>query len=387
MAITVNSKLPEVGTTIFSVMSAMAAEYNAINLSQGFPDYNPPEALVDAMCEALRDGRHQYAPMIGLPALRDQLARLIGERYKREVDANTEITIGPGATEAIYCAITALVGKGDEVIVFDPAFDCYVPAIDLAEAKSVHIPFTSGDFKIDWEQVRESINDRTRMIILNTPQNPTGTTLTTADLEQLAEVTRDTDIVVLSDEVYEYLVFDGEQHCSVLGHDELYARSVAVFSFGKTFHATGWKTGYCVAPANLMTEVRKVHQYVTFTANTAVQYALAKFYAEDTVHLSGLGAFYQGKRDLFCGGLKRTKFAFTPSTGTYFQLVDYSALSELPDTEFCNAITRRGVAAIPLSPFYKNPPNHRLARFCFAKNDETLLDALDILASFDDIND
>ncbi len=381
----INSKLPQVGTTIFTVMSALAAKHNAINLSQGFPDYSPPEALVEAMCQALRSGAHQYAPMIGLPALREQLALKIQQRYARTVNPDTGITIGPGATEALYCAITALIGKGDEVIVFDPAYDSYAPAITLAGGRSVHLPLTMGDFRIDWQRVHDAINPRTRMIIINTPHNPTGTILAREDLDQLAELTRDTDIVVLSDEVYEYLVFDGHQHASVMSHSELFARSVAVFSFGKTFHATGWKTGYCVAPPALMAEIRKVHQFVTFVANTAVQHALATFYVEDTQHLSGLADFYQQKRDVFCAGLAHTKFTFTPSTGTFFQLVDYSALSDKTDTDFCNAITALGVAAIPLSPFYNDPPQHRLARFCFAKNDETLRQALALLAEFDQV--
>ena len=379
----IHSKLPHVGTTIFTVMSALADKHNAINLSQGFPDYSPPDGLVEAMCEALRDGRHQYAPMIGLPALREQLADKIAQRYSRNVNIDSEITVGPGATEALYCAITALVNTGDEVIVFDPAYDSYAPALALCGAHAVHIPLSGDDFHIDWQRVRESISARTRMIIINTPHNPTGTTLNIDDLNALAEVTRDTEIVVLSDEVYEYLVFDSATHASVLSHDELFARSIAVFSFGKTFHATGWKTGYCVAPAALTAEVRKVHQFVTFVANTAVQYALAKFYAEDTDHLNGLADFYQHKRDLFCAGLKRTRFHFTPAAGTFFQLVNYSTISDLSDTEFCDAITRQGVAAIPLSPFYKEPPQHRLARFCFAKNDDTLHQALDLLAGFE----
>ncbi len=379
----INSKLPDVGTTIFTVMSTLAAKHQAINLSQGFPDYNPPDALVDALCGALRAGNHQYAPMIGLAALREQLAEKIKQRYSRNVDTETEITIGPGATEALYCAITALVAKGDEVIVFDPAYDSYAPAIELAGGRAVHIPLTMAEFCIDWQALRDSINVRTRMIIINTPHNPTGTVLCRDDLDKLADLTRDTDIVLLADEVYEYLIFDGRTHASVLSHDELYARSVAVFSFGKTFHATGWKTGYCVAPQNLMREVRKVHQFVTFVANTAVQHALAKFYAEDTQHLDGLADFYQQKRDLFNAGINDTKLASSPSAGTYFQLVDYGAISDLIDTEFCNAITKLGVAAIPLSPFYKNPPEHRLARFCFAKNDETLQQALTLLAGFE----
>ncbi len=379
----INSKLPNVGTTIFTVMSALAAKHKAINLSQGYPDYNPPDALVDALCEALRAGNHQYAPMIGLAALREQLAVKIQQRYARSLDIETEITIGPGATEALYCAITALVAKGDEVIVFDPAYDSYTPAIELAGGRAVHIPLTMGEFRIDWQQLRDSINPHTRMIIINTPHNPTGTVLCRDDLDRLSDLTRDTDIVLLADEVYEYLIFDGRAHASVLSHDELYQRSVAVFSFGKTFHATGWKTGYCIAPQNLMSEVRKVHQFVTFVANTAVQHALAKFYAEDTEHLDGLAGFYQHKRDLFCAGIDNTKFTHSPSAGTFFQLADYSAISDLTDIEFCNAITKLGVAAIPLSPFYENPPEHRLARFCFARNDATLQQALTLLAGFD----
>jgi len=233
----INSKLPNVGTTIFTVMSALAAKHKAINLSQGYPDYNPPDALVDALCEALRAGNHQYAPMIGLAALREQLAVKIQQRYARSLDIETEITIGPGATEALYCAITALVAKGDEVIVFDPAYDSYTPAIELAGGRAVHIPLTMGEFRIDWQQLRDSINPHTRMIIINTPHNPTGTVLCRDDLDQLSDLTRDTDIVLLADEVYEYLIFDGRAHASVLSHDELYQRSVAVFSFGKTFHA------------------------------------------------------------------------------------------------------------------------------------------------------
>ena len=289
----INSKLPDVGTTIFTSMSALAARHNAINLSQGFPDYNPPQLLVDALCEALQDGKHQYAPMIGVLELREQLALAVQQRYRRSLDPDSHITVCPGATEALYCAITALVDRDDEVIVFDPAYDSYAPAIELAGGVAVHIPLTVPGFTIDWQRLRDTVNSRTRMIIINTPHNPTGSVLSRADLDQLAELTRDTDIVVLADEVYEYLVFDGQQHHSVLAHDELFARSIAVFSFGKTFHATGWKTGYCVAPKALMIELRKVHQIVTFVANTAIQYALAAFYKQDTGHLDGLCRFYQ----------------------------------------------------------------------------------------------
>ena len=382
----VSSKLPGVGTTIFTIMSALAAKHGAINLSQGFPDYNPPQLLVDALCQALRDGKHQYAPMVGLPELRQQLTLTAQRRYQRTLDPESDITICPGATEALYCAITALVTSGDEVIVFDPAYDRYAPAIELAGGRTVHIPLTTPDFCIDWQRLHDAVNNRTRMIIINTPHNPTGSVMTRSDLDQLAELTRETDIIVLSDEVYEYLIYDERQHHSVLAHDELFERSIAVFSFGKTFHATGWKTGYCVAPKALMVEVRKVHQFVAFVANTAIQHALATFYAQDTQHLDGLCQFYQQKRDLFCSGLKQTLFNFSPSAGTYFQLVDYSALSALDDVAFCHSITRMGVAAIPLSPFYESPPRQRLARFCFAKNDETLKEALSLLSTFDSVD-
>lgn len=385
--IAIDSKLPQVGTTIFTVMSGLAAREGAINLSQGFPDYDPPLGLVQALNTALADGRHQYAPMTGVLPLREQLARVQGARYQCELCPEANITIVPGATEALYCAITALVHPGDEVVVLDPAYDSYAPAIALCGAKAVHVPLSESEgFGIDWQRLKDAIGPKTRMLITNTPHNPTGGLITQSDLDQLAELLRGTNICVLSDEVYEYLVFDGEAHASVLAHEELRERSVAVFSFGKTFHATGWKTGFFIAPEYLTKEVRKVHQYVTFVANTAVQYALADFYAQDQAHLSGLTDFYQQKRDFFCEGLQRTKFKFTPSRGTFFQLVDYSELSDLDDMAFCQALTKAGVAAIPLSPFYKEPPQgQRLARFCFAKGDETLAKALEVLSGLKEV--
>jgi methionine aminotransferase len=376
----ISSKLPRVGTTIFTTMSALAHEHGAINLSQGYPDYNPPPALLELCAAAMHDGHNQYAPMAGLPDLREQLASLGSQRFGTAIDPDSEVTVVPGATEALFCAIMALVQQGDEVILLDPAYDSYEPAVELAGGRAVHVPLAAPDFTVDWQVLTDHINQRTRMLVINTPHNPTGSVLSAADLTQLATILRDTRVLLLSDEVYEYLVYDDHQHASVLAQPELRERSVAVFSFGKTFHATGWKTGYCIAPPEVTTELRKVHQYVTFVANTPVQHALAGFYANDASHLAGLSQFYQAKRDRFCRALANSRFKFKPSAGTYFQLVDYSDISDLDDLAFCQWLTREvGVAAIPLSPFYAEPPPARLARFCFAKQDETLDAAAEIL--------
>ena len=369
----VKSKLPTVGTTIFTTMSALAQQHGAIHLSQGFPDYDPPTELLEACSKAMLQGHNQYAPMAGLLALREQLALTAEKRYGGRVDPEQEITVVPGATEALFCAINALVHHGDEVIMLDPAYDSYQPAVELAGGQAIRVPLLSPEFKLDWQALADAISPRTRMLIINSPNNPSCSLLSQQDLEQLAELLRDTNIILLSDEVYEYLVYDGKTHASVLGNAELRQRSLAVFSFGKSFHATGWKTGYCIAPPELTAELRKVHQYVTFVANTPVQYALADFYASNNNHLAGLANFYQAKRDRFCQALSTSSFKFTPSAGTYFQLVDYSNISELEDLDFCQWLTREvGVAAIPLSPFYQHPPAQRLARFCFAKQDHTL---------------
>lgn len=374
------SKLPDIGTTIFTVMSRMAQEYGAINLSQGFPDFDCPPRLRELVSFYLNDRKNQYPPMTGIPQLREQIAAKVLDLYGFAADLDQEVTVTSGGTEALFDAIQATVSRGDEVIVFDPAYDSYGPGIALAGGVTVHIPLRLPDFRIDWNLVKERINERTRMIIINTPHNPSGAIMSRQDMDTLAELTRDREIYVLSDEVYEHMVFDGGVHESVLRHEELRQRSFAVFSFGKTYHATGWKLAYCVAPAALTTEFRKVHQFVTFTSPSFMQYAIADFMRECPQHPNELPAFYQAKRDTFCRLIKDSRFTFTPSHGTYFQLVDYSAISSLPDAEFANYLTqKKGVAAIPLSPFYEKAPKSTLLRFCFCKDDSTLEAAAQIL--------
>ncbi len=370
----IETKLPKVGTTIFTVMSQLAASHNAVNLGQGFPDFDGPQALRDALTEAMNAGRNQYAPATGWPALRQQIARKCEALYQRSVDADTEVTVTSGATEALFAAIAAVVRLGDEVIVLDPCYDSYEPAIELNGGIAVHVPLDAGDFSVDWQRVRDAITPRTRMIIVNTPHNPSGAVFTAADLDTLAEVTRDTDIVVLSDEVYEHIVFDGALHQSVLRHAELAMRSFVVSSFGKTYHCTGWKVGYCVAPRNLSIEFRKVHQYLTFCTFTPAQVALAEILEKMPEHYLQLPAFYQARRDFFRELLAPTKFRLLPVAGAYFQLVDYSALSDKDDFSFCEwLVAHAGVAAIPISAFYESAPaGMRLIRFCFAKSDEIL---------------
>lgn len=370
------SKLPGVGTTIFTVMSRLAEECGAINLSQGFPDFQPPAALLDRVTHHMHAGHNQYPHMTGIQALREQIALKVSQLYGVLPDATTDVTVTSGATEALFCAIHAVVRPGDEVIVFDPAYDSYDPAITLAGAKTVHLPLLMPDFEIDWDRFADALNDRTRLVIVNSPHNPSGGLLTGADLARLAECVRPYDLYILSDEVYEHIVFDGERHASVLANEELAPRSFAVFSFGKTYHATGWKVGYCVAPAQLSQEFRRVHQFNTFTTVTPLQYALADYLKDCPQHYLGLPAFYQEKRDLFLELFKDSKLVFRPSRGTYFQLADYSATSDLPDDEFARWLTEeRGVAVIPISVFYKDPPNARYIRFCFAKETATLREA------------
>ena len=369
----ITSKLPAVGTTIFSVMSQLAAEHKAVNLGQGFPDYEPPQALREAVARAMAEGRNQYAPGIGLAPLREAIARKTERLYGHAVNPDTEVTVTSGATEAIFSAIAALVRQGDEVIVFDPAYDCYEPAIDLQGARAVHIPLSQPDFSIDWQRVRDAITPRTRMILVNSPHNPSGAVLSADDLDQLADVLRDTGIIVLSDEVYEHIVFDGAAHQSVLRHPELAARSVVVSSFGKTYHCTGWKVGYAVAPAALSHEFRKVHQYVTFCTFHPAQVAFAEFLESHPEHYLELPAFYQAKRDRFRALLAPSRFKLLDVPGGYFQLVDYSAIRDEDDLAFCQWLVREGgVAAIPLTPFCATPPGTRLARLCFAKSDATM---------------
>ena len=376
------SKLPQVGTTIFTTMSQLAAECGALNLSQGFPDFDGPQTLREAVCRHVMAGHNQYAPMIGLPALREQVAAKIERCYGRRLDETREVTITPGATEAIFCAVQALVQPGDEVIVFDPCYDSYEPAVQLAGGRCVHVPLSLQNFAIDWERLEAAINSRTRLIILNSPHNPSGALISRAELDLLAALIRDYDIHLISDEVYEHLVYDGAPHASVLAHEELYARAFVVSSFGKTYHVTGWKTGYVVAPPDLTDELRKVHQFVTFCGITPLQWALADYMSAHPEHVDELPAFYQSKRDLFCDLLKGSRFAFTPTPGTYFQLVDYSAIrDDLSDVEMAEWLTREhGVASIPVSVFYQEPPQDlRLLRFCFAKREDTLRQAAEKL--------
>lgn len=374
------SKLPHTGTTIFTVMSKMAQDHGAINLSQGFPDFDCPEALRERVAFHLNDRRNQYAPMTGVPELREQIAAKVQALYARQVSVDQEVTVTSGATEALFDAIQAFVHPGDEVLLFDPAYDSYAPSVALAGGTAIRVPMTVPAYRIDWDRAREAVTDRTRLVVVNSPHNPAGSVFTRNDLDQLAALTRDRDILVLSDEVYEHMVFDGEQHHSVLTHDELWPRSLAVFSFGKTYHATGWKMACCVAPEHLSSEFRKVHQFVTFTTNSFLQYAIADFLRDCPEHHLELPAFYQRKRDTFCRLLGDTRFRFTPSAGTYFQCVDYSDISDMEDRDFCNWLTREaGVAAIPMSPFYEQAPDTRIIRFCFCKDDSTLESAAAIL--------
>jgi methionine transaminase len=372
------SKLPNVGTTIFTRMSQLAAQTGALNLSQGFPDFASPPALLAAAVQHLSAGHNQYAPMTGLLRLREQVAAKIAGLYGRSVCAETEVSIVPGATEGIFCAVQALLRPGDEVIVFDPCYDSYEPAVSLAGARCVHVPLSLPGFAIDWQRLAEAISPRTRLIFINSPHNPSGALLARADLDRLAALIREREIYLISDEVYEHLVFDGASHASVLAHDELYARSLVVSSFGKTYHVTGWKTGYVVAPPALTVEFRKIHQYVNFCGVTPLQHALADFMIEHPEHIRQLPAFYQAKRDLFCDQLAASRFSFTRAPGTYFQLVDYSAIRpDLDDVAMAEWLTREhGVAAIPVSVFYQQAPaDMRLVRLCFAKREETLLAA------------
>ena len=375
------SKLPKVGTTIFTVMSQLAAEHQAVNLGQGFPDFPVPDRLVGALDRAMRAGHNQYAPMTGLPALRQAIAAKTAECYGWRPDADADITVTSGASEAILDAVHAVVRAGDEVIVLDPCYDCYEPAIELAGATAVHVPLDPETFAPDWERVRAAITPRTRMLMVNTPHNPSGAMLAAADMHAIAGLLRDTDIVLLSDEVYEHIVFDGRRHESALRHPELRERAFVVSSFGKTYHCTGWKVGYCIAPAALSSEFRKVHQYNTFCTFTPAQHAFAAMITEEPAHYRELGAFYEAKRNRFRQQLLGTKLRPLPVPGGYFQLVDYSAVSDLDDLAFCRWLTiEHGVASIPLSPFYAAPPpGQRLARLCFAKSEPTLDAAIERL--------
>lgn len=369
------SKLPSVGLTIFTQMSQLANAHGALNLSQGFPDFDASDALKNALQRHVQAGQNQYAPMTGIQVLREQVASKIARLYRNPVCAEQEITITPGATQALFCAIQALVRVGDEVIVFDPCYDSYEPAVNLAGGHCVHIALDSTDFSVDWQQFADALTDKTRLVIINSPHNPSGALLSHADLNKLAELIRERDIYLLSDEVYEHLVFDAESHCSVLAHEELYQRACVVSSFGKTYHVTGWKTGYMVAPPKLTAELRKVHQYVSFCAVTPIQYALADFMQAHPEHVDQLPAFYQQKRDQLCLALQGSRFTFVPTASTYFQLLDYRNIrDDLNDVQMAHWLTtEHGVASIPLSVFYQQAPAEQyLLRVCFAKRAQTL---------------
>jgi methionine aminotransferase len=370
------SRLPEVGTTIFTVMSALAAQHQAVNLGQGFPDFACDPTLVDEVTRAMQAGHNQYPPMAGIPALRQTISEKISALHGKTYSAADEITITAGATQAILTAILAIVHPGDEVIVLEPCYDSYVPNIALAGGVVVRVPLQPGSFRPDFEKIKAALTSKTRAIVINTPHNPSATVWSQADMLALQALLAPTNVLVISDEVYEHMVFDGAQHESVARYPGLAARAFIVSSFGKTYHVTGWKVGYVAAPASLMAEFRKVHQFNVFTVNTPVQFALNAYMADLEPYL-GLAAFYQRKRDLFLSGLEKTKFKVLNSQGTYFQCVDISEVSDLTEVDFCKWLTAEvGVAAIPLSAFYGNGFDQRVVRFCFAKKDETLLAAL-----------
>jgi len=379
----IHAKLPAQGLSIFSTMSNLAQQLNALNLSQGFPDFPPPAALLDALSQATHAGFNQYPSGDGYLPLREQLAQQFLQRDQLTLDPISEITITPGATLAIFSIMQTVLQAGDEVIIFDPSYDSYAPCIKLLGAKAVHIPLNAPDFQVDWNRVKDAIHAKTRMIIINTPHNPTGTVWSAQDWQHLIDVIQEHNIVVLSDEVYEHLVFDTHQHRSVLSFPELRERSFVVGSFGKTFHVTGWKTGYCVAAPELMRLFRQVYQFASFCGNTPCQVALSQFMQQHPEHIQQLASFYQQKRDQFNVGLAQSKFMFSPTQGTYFQNVDYSQIRpELNDVEMCQWLAEQHkVVAIPISVFYAEPPqNLRLLRFCFAKTEQTIAQACEILA-------
>lgn len=373
------SKLPKVGTTIFTVMSQLAAEENAVNLSQGFPDFDCNPDLIDLVYQAMRSGENQYAPMAGLMSLREKIAVKTDKLYGCQFNPDTEITITAGATQAIFTAIASTLNEGDEVIIFTPAYDCYEPAVELVGARPVYIPLKSPDFKINWEEVKKMINSKTRMIILNSPHNPTGAVLTDKDMNELSKITNKSNILILSDEVYEHIIFDGKRHESVARYPKLAERSFIISSFGKTYHTTGWKIGYCLAPAELMKEFRKTHQYNVFAVNRPIQKAYADFLDREEAYL-GLSSFYQEKRDYFLSLIQGSRFKLAPTAGTYFQLLNYENISDERDTDFAIRLTKEHkIASIPISVFYNRDADPKLLRFCFAKQNSTLEQAAEIL--------
>lgn len=372
---TLASKLPRVGTTIFTVMSKLAADVGALNLSQGFPSFPADPALLELVTKAMRANHNQYAPMAGVPVLRDAIAQKTADLYGISYNPDTEITVTSGATEALYAAITAVVQPGDEVIVFEPAYDSYVPAIELAGGIPVYVTLTPPDYAVDWAQVAEKITERTRLILVNTPHNPTGRVWTTDDLNQLANLIRERDLFVIADEVYEHITFDRRPHVSLMQHPGLQERTFVIGSFGKTFHITGWKVGYCLAPAELTIEFRKIHQFLTFSVSTPMQYALAEYLQQPERYLE-LPGFYQQKRDLFLQAIGGSRFRYVPTEGTFFQNVSYAAITDEPDYDLAIRLTNEiGVASIPVSVFYDQTNDYKILRFCFAKDDDTLLRA------------
>jgi methionine aminotransferase len=377
--IPVNSKLPQTGTTIFTVMSALAAETGAINLSQGFPDYDCPPELVDLVAKAMKDGMNQYAPMAGLMGLREQISIKTEKLYGANYNPDTEITVTAGGTQAIFTAISAVIHPNDEVIIFEPAYDSYGPAIKLMGGIVKSLELEPPDYRIPWDMVKRLITSKTRMIILNSPQNPTGSILSKADIDELIAIVKGQDIFILSDEVYEHLVYDGQEHQSMARYPELRERSFIAVSFGKLFHTTGWKIGYCLAPANLMLEFRKVHQFLVFSVNTPMQAGIAEYLKDENVYM-GLPAFFQQKRDYFREGLKNCRFKLLPCQGSYFQCVSYQGITDEKDTDLAIRLTKEfGVASIPVSAFYTKGTDHQILRFCFAKRQETLDKAVERL--------
>ncbi len=369
---TLRSKLPRAGTTIFTIMSGLANEVGAINLSQGFPNFETSPELISLVNKYMKKGHNQYAPMAGIMSLREVISQKMEDTYGLKYDPETEITITAGGTQAIYTAISAVIHPDDEVIVFEPAYDCYAPAIEMSGGIPVYSQLKSPLYNIDWNEVKKLITPKTRMIMINSPHNPTGAVLNSNDLLQLEKITRNTDIIILSDEVYEHIIFDGIEHQSIAKYPKLAERSFIIFSFGKTYHTTGWKTGYCLAPANLMTEFRRVHQFNVFCVNTPIQYAVAEYMQNKDAYLE-LANFYQKKRDYFTSLLKQSKFKFTPASGSYFQLLNYSKITNEKDTDYAIRLTKEvGVASVPTSVFYHKPIDNKILRFCFAKTDETL---------------
>jgi methionine aminotransferase len=373
------SKLPNTGTSIFAVMTAIAAEYKAINLSQGFPNFNPPSKLIDLVYHFMKSGENQYAPMTGTYQVRNSIANKIKKYSGANYDVNEEITLTAGGTQALFTAITSFVGKDDEVILFEPAYDSYLPSVILNGGIPVPVQLKGNDFHIDWNEVNDKISPMTKMIIINSPHNPSGSVLNEKDISALKYIVEKHNIIILSDEVYEHIIFDGREHHSVTKYPELAAKSIVVYSFGKTYHTTGWKMGYVLAPKNLMSEFRKVHQFNVFTVNTPVQLAFAEM-MKDEEHFLSLSNFYQEKRDYFLRIIKNSEFTFEPSSGTYFQLLDYSTISDENDSDFSVRLVKEfGVAVIPLTPFYSMPNDRKLIRICFAKTNDVLEQAAEKL--------